>query len=119
MPTVSKTFKYKLAPTPAQEWVLARTVGLCNRLYNTALEQRIIAWKSHRVSLTCYQQQAELPDLKAAFPEFKDVYSLVLQDVLVRLDKTYQAFFAHRKKGGTGGFPRFQGSHRYHSFTAT
>ncbi|MBA3824668.1 MAG: IS200/IS605 family element transposase accessory protein TnpB [Ktedonobacterales bacterium] len=97
--------------------LLQRTVGLCNWLYNTALEQRITAWKYHRVSLTCYQQHAELPEIKEAFPEFKNVHSQVLQDVLTCLDKTYQAFFARRKTGGKGGFPRFQGSHRYHSFT--
>ncbi len=117
MPTVSKTFKYKLAPTAEQEHVMWRTVGLCNWLYNTALAQRITAWKYHRVSLNYYAQAAELPDIKAAFPEFHDVHSQVLQDVLKRLDKTYQAFFARRKQGGKGGFPRFQGSNRYHSFT--
>ena len=117
MPTVSKTFKYKLAPTSEQERMLWRTVGLCNWVYNTALAQRIDAWKHCQVSLTGYQQQAELPDIKEAFPEFKTVHSQVLQDVLTRLDKTYQAFFARRKSGGKGGFPRFQGSTRYHSFS--
>jgi putative transposase len=117
MPTVSKTFKYKLAPTPVQERALARTVGLCNWLYNSALEQRIIAWKYHQKSVTRFQQEAELKDLRTAIPEFVGVHSHVLQDVLARLDKTYQAFFARRKSGGKGGFPRFQGSRRYRSFT--
>jgi putative transposase len=40
-----------------------------------------------------------------------------LQDVLARLDKTYQAFFRRVKGGQTPGFPRFQGRNRYHSFT--
>ena len=117
MPTVSKTFKYKLAPTSEQEHLMVRTVGLCNWLYNTALEQRITAWKYHRISLSYYDQAAELPAIKEAFPEFRDVHSQVAQDTLKRIDKTYQAFFARRKTGGKGGFPRFQGSNRYHSFT--
>ncbi len=117
MPTVTKTFKYKLAPTPEQEHLMFRTVGLCNWLYNTALEQRITAWKYQKVSVNRFQQQVELPGIKEAFPEFKDVHSQVLQNVLHRLDKTYQSFFARRKSGGKGGFPRFQGSNRYHSFT--
>jgi putative transposase len=41
----------------------------------------------------------------------------VLQDVLARLDKTYQAFFRHLKRGEKAGFPRFKGRSRYHSFT--
>jgi putative transposase len=117
MPTVSKTFKYKLAPTSEQERLMFRTVGLCNWLYNTALEQRITAWKYHRVTVTRFAQEAELKEIRVAFPEFAGVHSHVLQDVLARLDKTYQAFFARRKSGGKGGFPRFQGSRRYHSFT--
>jgi putative transposase len=60
---------------------------------------------------------AELPDLKAAFPEYAEVNAQVLQDVLTRLDKTYQAFFRRVKSGQTPGFPRFQARNRYHSFT--
>jgi putative transposase len=93
----------------------------CRTLYNTALEERITAYRRCGVTLTCSQQQAELPDVKAAFPDYGEIHSQVLQDVLTRLDKTYQAFFrrvkAGRKAGQTPGFPRFQGRDRYHSFT--
>jgi Helix-turn-helix domain len=41
---VRKTYKYKLMPTPQQERELGCVLGLCRRLYNTALEQRITAW---------------------------------------------------------------------------
>jgi putative transposase len=40
-----------------------------------------------------------------------------LQDVLARLDKTYQAFFRRVQNGEKPGFPRFHGKDRYHSFT--
>jgi putative transposase len=40
-----------------------------------------------------------------------------LHDVLARLDKAYQAFFARAKRGEKAGFPRFQGRTRWHSFT--
>ena len=112
-----KAYKYKLKPTTEQERELERVRRLCCRLYNTALEQRITAYRYCGVTLTCYQQQAELPDLKAAFPEYGEIHSQVVQDVLARLDKTYQAFFRRVKTGQTPGFPRFQGRHRYHSFT--
>ena len=35
---VRKTFRYKLKPTPVQEWELGRVLGLCRWPYNTALE---------------------------------------------------------------------------------
>ncbi|HEV8192164.1 MAG TPA: transposase, partial [Ktedonobacterales bacterium] len=115
--SLRKAYTYKLKPTPDQERQLEETLGQCRTLYNTALEQRITAYRRCGVTLTCYQQQAELPDVKAAFPEYGGIHSQVLQDVLTRLDKTYQVFFRRVKAGQTPGFPRFQGRNRYHSFT--
>jgi putative transposase len=43
----------------------------------------------------------------------------VLQDVLARLDRTYQAFFRRLANGEQPGFPRFRGRTRWHSFTYT
>src|SRR6476659_6962548 len=116
-PTVRKTYKYKLNPTPTQERELRRVLGLCRWLYNTALEQRIIAWQRRHVSVSRFQQEAELKDIRASFPEYAAIHSHVLQDVLARLDKTYQAFFRRLKAGERSGFPRFQGRDRWHSFT--
>jgi putative transposase len=116
-PTVRKTYKYKLIPTPAQERELGRVLGLCRWLYNAALEQRIIAYRHAGVSLSRFQQEAELKDIRAAFPEYAAIHSHVLQDVLARLDKTYQAFFRRVTVGEKAGFPRYQARTRYHSFT--
>jgi putative transposase len=115
--TVRKAYTYKLKPTPQQERELGRVLGLCRWLYNTALEQRIIAWQRVRVSVSRYQQEAELKDVRAAFPEYATIHSHVLQDVLARLDKTYQAFFRRVKAGDKAGFPRYQARSRWHSFT--
>jgi putative transposase len=112
-----KTFKEKLRPTPAQERELERTLSRCRTLYNTALEQRITAWQRCHVSVTRYQQEAELKAIRAALPEYAAIHSHVLQDVLARLDKTYQAFFRRVANGEKHGFPRFHGTDRYHSFT--
>jgi putative transposase len=114
---VRKAYKYKLKPTPAQARQLEEVVWRCRTLSNTALEQRITAYRRCSVTLTCYQQQAELPDLKAYFPTYAAIHSQVLQDVLTRLDKTYQAFFRRVQAGQTPGFPRYQGRNRYHSCT--
>jgi transposase len=115
--TVRKTFKYKLQPVPEQELELARTLLLCRTLYNVALEQRITAWQRCHVSVSRYQQEAELKAIRAAFPEYAAIHSHVLQDVLARLDRTYQAFFRRVQRGEKAGFPRFKGRDRFHSFT--
>jgi putative transposase len=115
--SLRKTFKYKLKPTPEQERELERVLLLCRQLYNVALEQRITAWQRRRVSISRYEQEAELKDIRAEFPEYQGVHSHILQDVLARLDKTYQAFFRRVQRGEKAGFPRFKGPSRFHSFT--
>jgi putative transposase len=115
--TVRKTYQEKLRPTPTQERELEAVLWRCRTLYNTALEQRISLWKQRGVSLTRYQQEAELKALRADLPEYAALHSHILQDVLARLDKTYQAFFRRLAHGEKPGFPRFQGKDRYHSFT--
>jgi putative transposase len=113
---VRKTYQEKLKPTPTQERQLEALLRRCRTLYNTALEQRITLWRQRGVSLTRYQQEAELKDLRAELPEYASIHSHVLQDVLARLDKTYQAFFRRLSNGEKPGFPRFHGRDRYHSF---
>ena len=115
--TVRKTYKYKLKPTPQQERQLEGILWRCRTLYNTALEQRIFLWKQRGVTRSPYEQEAELKDLRAALPDYAAIHSHVLQDVLARLNKTYQAFFRRVRAGQTPGFPRFQGRGRFNSFT--
>ncbi len=116
-PTVRKTYKEKLRPTPAQERAFDEVLWRCRTLYNTALEQRITAWQRCHVSVTRFQQEAELKAIRAAFPEYAAIHSHVLQDVLARLDRAHQAFFRRLATGDKPGFPRFQGRTRWHSFT--
>jgi putative transposase len=115
--TVRKTYKEKLRPTPAQVRRLDEVLWRCRELYNAALQQRITAWQRRRVSVTRYEQEAELKAIRAAFPDYAAIHSHVLQDVLARLDKTYQAFFRRVQRGEQAGFPRFKGRNRFHSFT--
>jgi putative transposase len=115
--TLHKTFKYKLRPTAEQERELERVLGLCHGLYNTALEQRKIAYERRRVSVSRHEQEAELKDIRAEFPEYAAIHSHILQDVLARLDKTFQAFFRRIKAGEKPGYPRFKSAMRYTSFT--
>jgi putative transposase len=96
---------------------LDETLWHCRDLYNAGLAQRIWAYRTCGVTVTHAKQEAELPSIREAFPEYAAIHSQVLQDVLTRLDKAYQAFFRRVKAGQTPGFPRFQGRNRYHSFT--
>src|SRR5689334_9460840 len=115
--TVRKTLKYKLRPTPKQAHALDRALMLCRHVYNAAIGERREAWRMCGVVITYYQQKAELPDIKAAMPEYADVHSQVLQDVVLRVDRAFQAFFQRIREGKTPGYPRFHGRDRYNSLT--
>jgi putative transposase len=114
---VRKTYKYKLKPTPEQERLLERTVMLCRHVYNAAVGERREAWRLRGVSVTYYQQKAELPGIKEAMPEYDEVHSQVLQDVVLRVDRAFQAFFRRIREGQTPGYPRFHSRNRCISFT--
>ena len=115
--SVRKTYKYKLKPTAEQVRALERTLTLCRHIYNAAIGERREAWRMRSVSVTYYQQQAELPGIKAAMPEYSEVNAQVLQDVVQRVDRAFQAFFRRVVSGETPGHPRFHGRNRYNSFT--
>src|SRR5215469_5998466 len=104
MQSVRKTYKEKLRPTPAQERALEEVLWRCRTLYNAALEQRITAWQWCSVSVSRFQQEAELKDIRAEMPEYAGIHSHILQDVLTRLDKTYQAFFRRVQRREKTGF---------------
>jgi putative transposase len=115
--TVRKTFKYKLKPSPQQERELERVLALCRHVYNAAVGERREAWRMRGISVSYYQQKAELPGIKEAMPEYGEVNAQVLQDVVLRVDRAFQAFFQRMREGQTPGYPRFHGRDRYNSFT--
>ncbi len=116
-PTIRKTFKYKLQPTAEQEGAMEFILRRCRELYNAGLQERRDAWQQCGVSITAASQSAQLPAIKEVRPEYRDIHSQVLQDVLTRLDRAFQAFFRRVQQGETAGYPRFQAANRYNSFT--
>src|SRR5258706_8247006 len=91
-PSVRKTFKYKLKPTPQQEQALAFVMRRCRELYNAALQERRDAWQNCAMTITIASQSAQLPGIKKVRPENPNTHSQALQDVLPRLDRAFQAF---------------------------
>jgi transposase len=130
-----KAYKYRLSAnkqtTQKLQWVLDR----CQEIYNAGLQERRDAYemgvKQHpnyyddesRQQLTrqhamgYYEQKRELVEIKEARPEYQDIASHVLQDVILRLKRAYDDFFRRVQNGEQPGYPRFQGKNRYVSFT--
>ena len=103
-----KTFKYRLYPNKQQQRLLEYQLEECRWLHNDLLAARRDAWEQRQESLRLYDQQATLPLLKAARPALAEVQSQVLQNVAVRIDLAFQAFFRRVRSGEKPGYPRFR-----------
>jgi putative transposase len=112
-----KTFKYRLYPHRQQRERLQTTLDVCRELYNAALQERRDGYRIAKAKLNYFSQANQLGEIKAIRPDVASLHSQVLQDVLRRVDKTFQSFFLRVKRHQKPGFPRFQGKHRYDSFT--
>src|SRR6476661_2574942 len=113
---ILKTFRYRLRLTKKQTKILQRVLDECRWLYNYFLEQRILSHEELGIFLTKMQQNMFLPLLKEERPSLNLAHSQVLQNVVDRLDKSFQAFFRRCKTKEKPGFPRFRSMHRYNSF---
>ncbi|MEX3969878.1 RNA-guided endonuclease InsQ/TnpB family protein [Paraburkholderia caribensis] len=107
---------FKLYPNARETERLTGWIRLHCELYNAALEERIDAYRKHGKSISYYDQQNVLPEVKAARPEYVELGSHALQQTLRKLDLAFQAFFRRVKAGQTPGFPRFKASKRFAGF---
>jgi transposase len=111
-----RAYKFRLYPNKQQEEKLFWTLARCRELYNAALAERKDAYRMAGKSINYYEQKRDLPEIKEIRPEYHDIHSQVLQDVLLRLKRAFDQFFERVKNGEKPGYPRFQGRNRYDSF---
>ncbi|MEO8957013.1 MAG: transposase [Ktedonobacteraceae bacterium] len=129
-----KAFKYRIyankQTTEKLHWVLDR----CRELYNAGLQERRDAYemgvkrhpgyydeetrkqRTREHAVGYYEQKRELVEIKEERPEYQEIASHVLQDVILRLKRAYDDFFRRVQNGEQPGYPRFQGRNRYDSF---
>jgi putative transposase len=112
-----KTYKYRIYPTKAQETSLDKMLEECRWLYNKILETRKSTYEQDGKSLGLYDTQNMIPGWKAERSSLKSVHSLVLQNVNIRVDLAFKAFFRRVKAGEEPGYPRFKSYGRYDSMT--
>ncbi|MBE8989891.1 RNA-guided endonuclease InsQ/TnpB family protein [Nostoc sp. LEGE 12450] len=128
------TYQYRLRLTQKQIDTFEHWLELCRRQYNYRLAERFNWWEQNRCdvnrcSIVCcsiaplkdqpnrWSQQKDLANTKAIFPEYEELVSHTLQDVIARVDKTFGRWLkgdCNRKKSGR---PRFKGKGRYRSLT--
>jgi putative transposase len=126
-------YQYRLRLTTAQQAIIDEWLELCRRQYNYRLGERFDWWEQNRCDvnacpLICYlpelkdkpdfyAQKRDLVNSKQLFPEYKDLPSHTLQDVISRVDKTFERWLKGDSTGKRSGKPRFKGQGRYRSLS--
>jgi putative transposase len=100
------TYKFRLYPSATQAKMMDETLETCRRLYNNLLADRM------ENQIGFYDQKKRLVQMKVDNKFLKAVHSQVLQDVVLRLDKVYESFFARLSK-----YPKFRRRGKYNSFS--
>jgi putative transposase len=98
-------FTYRLYPNKQQNRLLEQQLEECRWLYNYLLAERRDAWEQRQKSVRLYDQHAMLPALKAERSQLAGVQSQVLQNVAVRIELAFQAFFRRVKAGRRQAIP--------------
>ncbi|WP_414039342.1 RNA-guided endonuclease InsQ/TnpB family protein [Acidithiobacillus sp. M4-SHS-6] len=104
---------YRLYPSAGQAERLQEMLGLHQRLYNTALEERIRTYQHTGKGLTFAQQCRHLTQWRKAVPALAGMHSQSEQVTLKRVHLAFQHFFRRVRNGETPGFPRFKSPRRY------
>ena len=124
---IRRTYKLKLRPSAATVTTFLSTLDVCRELYNATIQERKEAYR-HKlackevgckwcVPVSFYSQQAQLPEIRKERPDCATLHSVLLKDVLFRVDRAFKAFFRRVKAGKTPGYPRFRSRCRYDSFS--
>jgi putative transposase len=109
-----KTLKFKLYQHKRNRF-LKRSINAAGIIYNhcIALHKRYYRmWGKH---LNCAKLQAHIAKLRKRKDFWQSVGSQAVQDICQRIEKAYQLFFKHNKKGVRP--PGFKKVKKYKSFT--
>ncbi|MBP2144806.1 putative transposase [Methanofollis sp. W23] len=112
-----RAYRYRLYPTKSQVTLLEQTLEICRWVYNDTLALRKNAWEEEQRSISLYETNKILTQWKKERPDLKQVYAQTLQNVQMRVDLAFKAYFRRVKAGEKPGYPRFKGKGRYDSFT--
>jgi len=106
-----KAYKYRLYPTELQKHSLNQHFGNARWIYNYALDYSTKQYVQTKKTVSRYDIQAKLPELKKEHEWLKQSNSQSLQVSLINLESSYKRFF--RKQGG---FPKFKSKHDKQTF---
>jgi putative transposase len=123
--------QYRLRLTKLQQATIDQWLELARRQYNYRLSERFNWYEQNRCDINAcplichlpelkdrpdfYSQKRDLVNSKKLFPEYKELPSHTLQDVIARVEKTFDRWVSGDSNGHRSGKPRFKGQGRFRS----
>lgn len=108
------TLKFKLYSHKRNRY-LKRSINAAGVIYNHCIALHKRYYRMWGKNLNCAKLQAHIAKLRNRFEFWQSVGSQAVQDICQRIEKAYQLFFKHNKKGVRP--PGFKKVRRYKSFT--
>lgn len=109
-----KTLKFKLYNHKRNRY-LKRSINAAGVIYNHAIALHKRYYRMFKKHLNSAKLQAHIAKLRKQNPFWQTVGSQAVQDICQRIEKAYQLFFKHHKKGVRP--PGFKKVKKYKSFT--
>ena len=109
-----KALKFKLYNNKRNRY-LHRTINTAGIIYNHCIALHKRYYRLFKKHLNCNKLQKHIAKLRRRNPQLQLVGSQAVQDICQRIDKAYQLFFKHHKKGTRP--PSFKKVRKYSSFT--
>lgn len=110
---MNRKVTYRLYPSKQQVERMLEMLAFHQRVYNTALEERIRIYKEEQRSLTFPDQCKALTEWRKKNNCLAELNAQSLQVTVKRLDLAFQAFYRRLKTAEKPGFPRFKSLSRY------
>ena len=107
-----RTYKFPLYPNQEQSCKLWLHANKLNWLYNHFLSLKIEAYKKDKTNISWTELNNLIPELRQEHKLLNDIYGQSLQQVAIRLDKSYNTFFSQHSK-----LPRFRSCHKFFGLT--
>ena len=109
-----KTLKFKLYQHKRNRY-LKRKINTAGVIYNHCIALHKRYYRIFGKHLNCAKLQKHISKLRKRNPQWQILGSQAVQDICQRIEKSYQLFFKHNKKGVRP--PNFKKVKKYKSFT--
>ncbi|KLL04772.1 MAG: transposase IS605 [Mycoplasmataceae bacterium RV_VA103A] len=116
---IIKSFQYYIKTNTTNKKQLENILFGCSFLYNELLKDKIKRDKDKSRQLTLSEQSKLLTKLRKEKECLQITNRQILNEVIIRVNKTWNNHFRFRKLGLAKGYPKIKQASRYNSFVGT